>query len=173
MENQETSNLMMRLTNLAFKKTIPFCYGCYIEAPTGRCAQCHSDDLMRLLPSEGCEYGTDWVIRSLLSEALASIDTEEAFEDSIRSCYPETVTVGWMELDTVTVMKDSDSVSWDMAQSEWLDSEVSEGIIVTFDSGSTYYWTHEVEAYLDKCKLEESAAYAALSLLYFNYTCAS
>ncbi len=49
--------LMEKLRKLAFKKTIPFCYSCYSEAPTGVCSACGSDDLMRLLPGVGCEYG--------------------------------------------------------------------------------------------------------------------
>lgn len=56
------SELQTKLESLAFQKSIPFCYGCYTEAPTGRCNSCGSDDLIRLLPGIGCEYGTEWII---------------------------------------------------------------------------------------------------------------
>jgi len=39
--------------------------------------------------------------------------------------------VGWLELDTVTVLKDMDPVSWRCAQSEWESQEADEGNIVS------------------------------------------
>lgn len=143
------TELNSQLTQIAFKKTIPFCYGCYKEAPSGRCAFCHSDDLMRLLPGVGCEYGTEWVVKDLLAEALTPADLNEQFEDSIRSCYPETTTVGWMTFDTATLMKEMDPISWDIAKSEWESSEADEGIIVSFDKGGTYYRREDVEDYIE------------------------
>ena len=140
--------LQEQLNELAMKKTKPFCYSCYREAPTGRCEICGSDDLMRSLAGVGVEYGTEWVIEHLISTELDPIDTEEFFEESIRDCYPETTQVGWMELDTITVMKESDPIAWQMAISEWIDSEESEGLIISFDNGSTYYWMSDVEDFL-------------------------
>ena len=96
------SDILVKLKELAFKRTIPFCYCCYKEAPTGTCNICHSDDLMRLLPGIGCEYGTDWVIKEILREDLQEINLREAFEASLEGCYPETVQVGWLNLDTIT-----------------------------------------------------------------------
>lgn len=144
-----TNEMQTKLNELAFKKTIPFCYSCYEKAPSGRCQKCGSDDLMRLLPESGCDWGVDWVIKEILQAELSPADLSEAFEESVRSCYPETVQVGWLELDTVTVLKSMDPVSWDIAQSEYESEELDSETIVTFDNGSTYYWTHEVEALLD------------------------
>lgn len=140
------TEIQEQLTKLALKKSIPFCYGCYQEAPTGRCESCGSDDLMRLLPGVGCEYGTDWIVRSILESELTPVNLEEAFEESVRQCYPETVQVGWMTLDTVTVMKEMDPVSWGLAQSEWESQESDEGSIISFDNGGTYFWSSDVEA---------------------------
>jgi len=42
-----------------------------------------------------------------------------------------------------------DSVSWDLAQSEWEDQESDEENIISFDSGSTYYWKHDIESLLE------------------------
>ena len=141
-------NEQLRL--LALKRTIPFCYSCYHEAPSGTCKSCGSDDLMRLLPGNGVEYGTDWIVQAILAEELTPVDLDEEFEESIRQCYPETISVGWMTLDAVSVMKDQDPVSWSCAQSEWESQEADEGNIVTFDGGSNYYWKHELENLLEQ-----------------------
>lgn len=137
-----------KLKELAYKRSIPFCYGCYKEAPTGRCMSCGSDDLMRLLSGVGCEWGTDWIVKHIIKDELTPVDTDEAFGDSVNQCYPETVKVGWLELDTVTVLRDQDPVSWGMARSEWESNEADEGSLISFDNGGTYYWTSDVEGLL-------------------------
>lgn len=144
------TEILNQLEEIAFKKTVPFCYNDYIECPTGRCPQCGSDDLMRLLPGNGCEYGTFWVIKELLSEALTPADLEEAFEQSISDCYSETVTVGWLQLDPVTVLKEMDPTAWRIARDEYIDNETEEGNLLTFDNGSTYYWKHDVDNFIEK-----------------------
>ena len=68
---------------------------------------------MRLLPGVGCEYGTDWVIQEILAD-LSYVDIDERFEDSVRSCYPEQVDIGWLKVDTASAIKKLDPVSWDM-----------------------------------------------------------
>ena len=144
------SELLQKLSTLAFQKTIPFCYVCYTEAPTGCCKQCGSDDLMRLMPGVGCEYGTDWVVREILSQELTPIDIEETFEEFARECYPETTKVGWMELDTISVMKSMDPIWWQCAVREHESNEEAEGLIISFDSGSTYYLTADLEELTSK-----------------------
>lgn len=139
------SEIYKQLEALAFKRTIPFCYGCYIEAPSGCCHNCGSDDLMRLMPGIGCEYGVDWVIREILSEELEPVDIEEAFEQSIRDCYPKETKVGWMTFDTVTLMKENDPVGWRCALVDYESQEEADGNIVSFDGGATYYDARSVE----------------------------
>ncbi len=85
-------------------------------------------------------------------------NVEEAFERSIVDCYPETTKIGWLEYDTVTAIKELDPISWDCARSDWESNEESEGQIFSTDGGSTYYWTHEVETYLDENESEEDCA---------------
>lgn len=137
-----------KLEQLAYERTTPFCYSCYEEAPSGTCAKCHSDDLMRLLPGVGCEWGIKWVIEEILREELEAVDLEEAFEQSVRECYPEEAKVGWLTLDTVSVLKEMDPVSWRCALSDWESQEADEGQIITPDNGQTYYWLHDVEGLL-------------------------
>lgn len=139
------SELHQKLEELALKRSKPFCYGCYREAPNGLCRRCGSDDLMRLVPGVGCEYGTDWVIKHMLENELEKFDLDAAFEESVRQCYPETTKVGWLEVDTVDTMKEADPVSWRCAQSEWESNEADEESIISFDNGCTYYSMRDVE----------------------------
>lgn len=144
------SEIQKKLEQLALNRTTPFCYGCYIKAAKGVCPKCMSDDLMRHLDGVGVEWGTSWVIKHILEEELIPVDLEEAFEESVRQCYPETVQVGWMKFDTVELMKSQDPIWWNCALSEYESQEESEGTIISFDNGSTYYSTNEVEELLDQ-----------------------
>lgn len=98
----------------------------------------------------GWNTETDWVINHILEEELTSVDLEEAFEESIRQCYPEETTLGWAKFDTVELLKSQDPISWDCALSDYESQEESEGAIISFDNGSTYYSTNEVENLLDQ-----------------------
>jgi hypothetical protein len=133
------SEIYKQPETLAFERSIPFCYGCYTEAPSGCCQSCGPDDLMRLLPDVGCEYGVDWIIKHILETELTPIDLEEAFEQFVRECYPEETKVGWMTFDTVRLMKECDPVGWRCILADFESQEDSEGNVVSFDSGSTYY----------------------------------
>ena len=137
--------LQDKLENLARSRTIPFCYSCYCRAPSGRCERCHSDDLMVELPGSGVEYGLTWMIDEIIETELDPVNTDEVFEEFTRGCYPETVTVLWMNLDSVTVAKEMDPISWDVAKSEWLDQEIEEGNLVTTSGGQKYFWSHDIE----------------------------
>lgn len=150
--------LTKRLEAVAWKKSKPFCYGCYKEAPTGRCVSCSSDDLMRLVDGVGVEYGIDWVVKHLVHENVEPADTASAFEESVRGCYPEEVKIGWLTYDTVLAIKDLDPVSWEMAEGEWIDQEVNEENLVTFDNGATHFWKHDIEQYLDDVESKLEAA---------------
>ena len=146
------------LTQIALKKSIPFCYLCYTRAPSGKCAICGSDDLMYELPGVAVEYGTDWLLREVLRKHLTPADTLDAFEQSAAECYPETVKIGWIEYDTVTAIKELDPVSWEMAQIEWIDNELSDGNLVTFDNGSNYYWISDIEQFIEESAPDSESA---------------
>lgn len=144
------SQIKKQLIELAYKYSKPFCYNCYKEAPTGQCQCCGSDDLMRLVPEVGCEYGTDWVIEHILKTELIEVNLEEIFEQSIRDCYPETTKVAWCEFDTITLLKENDPISWSCALSDYTSQEESEGNIISFDGGSNYYFTSDIENLVDQ-----------------------
>ena len=155
MSKRET--IYNQLTALAFQESIPFCYQCYIKAPTGKCDNCESDDLMRVMDGVGCEWGTEWVIEEILKEHLEPINEKEAFEDMIEGCYPMETKVGWLELNTVDILKTMDEISWDIAQDEYISSLEEDEEVISFDNGSTYFWTNEIEELLEN-KLQKSAS---------------
>lgn len=150
-----SDDLVEALNEIALKNSIPFCYSCYEEAPTGTCTRCCSDDLMRLVRGVGVEYGNDWVIEHLISEHCTPADISEAFEDSIRGCYDETVQIGWIEYDVINAIKELDPVSWDVAESDWVSSEVSEGNLIEFEH--SYYWLHDIETFVSEMKQPKGA----------------
>lgn len=151
------TEIQNKLEKIAYAKSIPFCYGCYQDAVTGKCKSCGSDDLMRKLPEYGVEYGPEWIVDVLIKENLEPIESEEVFSDMLRECYSETVQVGFLTLDTVTVMKDQDPIAFNMAESEYMDSLLEDEQVVTFDNGSNYYWVHDVEQFLEEHEPEEVA----------------
>ena len=89
-------------------------------------------------------------MREILREHLTPSNTLEAFEQSVAECYPESVKIGWIEYDTVSALKELDPISWVMAHGEWLDVEVSDGNLITFDNGSTHYWVSEMDRFIEE-----------------------
>jgi len=102
------------------------------------------------LPGIGVEYGSEWLLREILREHLTPANTLEAFEQSVAECYPETVKIGWIEYDTVSALKELDPVSWNMAHSEFIDVEVADGNLITFDNGSNYYLVSEIDRFIEE-----------------------
>lgn len=103
---------------------------------------------MRFIPVMGCEYGVDWVIRHLIEEALDPVELEVVYEDFIKGLYPENANIGWITVCTIDALKVLDPISWDLAVNEWVNSEVEDGNLVTFDSGNSYFWKSEIEEFL-------------------------
>ena len=140
-----------RLEKLAYKVSRPFCMGCYIEAPQNVCPKCGSDDLARFHQETRWVSAAPFIIEALIEENLTPVDTEEAFSESVREIYPETTQVAWLTLDTASVCREQDPVSWRIARGEWEDASIEDELITTFDN-STYYWTHDIEQYLDQAR---------------------
>ena len=141
--------LKCKLEELARLKSVPFCYGCYREAQTGRCESCGSDDLMRLLRGVGCEYGTDWVVRELVGRVDSPIDLDEEYERFLSEMYPEPVSICGVEFDPAWAFKQLDPIAFELAQSEWLDSLVDDGVVLSVDGEATYSWTDDLAAWVD------------------------
>ena len=155
MSKRET--IYNQLTALAFQESMPFCYGCYIKAPTGRCDNCGSDDLMREMEGVGCEYGTDWVIEEVLKKHLKPVNQEETFENMMEDCYPTETKVAWLEIDTIDTLKTMCPCDWNMAKDEYIYNLEQDEEVLSFDNGSTYFWTYDIESLIaEKLKKEAS-----------------
>lgn len=140
MKNAQFQNLR----KIALEETIPFCGNCQKPVLIDRCELCGSEDLMRLIDGVGSDYGTDWVIAHILKTSLKKVNLDQVFEEHISSCFQATTKVGWLDLDTIQVLKEMEAVSWQIAQSEYtyylqLDEE-----IISFDKGHTFYWMNDV-----------------------------
>jgi hypothetical protein len=61
-------------------------------------------------------------------------------------------------MDTISILKRLDPVSMDLAEGEWIDAELTDGNLITFDHGGSYYWTRDVEAFLAETEINEDAA---------------
>lgn len=144
------NEILQKLEQIALNRTTRFCFSCHVKAPEGVCPVCHSDDLGHTMDGVGADWSIEFAIDYILQEELTPVDLDKAFEETIRSCYPDEFTVGWMTLDTVSVMKDQDPISWGCAQSDWESQEEEEGNIISFNNGSTYYWTHDLEELVDR-----------------------
>ena len=75
---------------------------------------------MRVMDGVGREWGTEWVIEGILRQHLEPVNQEENFESMIEDCYPTETKIGWMDLNTVDILKTTDEVSWDIAKDEYI-----------------------------------------------------
>ena len=88
-------------------------------------------------------------LRKFLRNTLKPVNQTEAFEDMIEGCYPTETKVGWLELSTVDILKTMDEIAWDIAKDEYISSLEEDEEIISFDNGSIYYWTNEIEELLE------------------------
>ena len=140
------TEILKKLETIAQERTIPFCMSCYIKAPEGKCPCCHTDDLARWMDGVGLDWSLDFAIQYILQEELTPIDLDELFEDSLRSCYPETTQVGWMNLDTIEVMKSLDPISFRIARDEYFDELESNNEIIYIENETNFYWICDLES---------------------------
>ena len=112
---------------------------------------------MRVMDGVGCEWGTEWVIEEILKEHLEPVNQEKVFEEMMEDCYPTDTKVAWLELDSIDILKKMCPCDWDMAKDEYIYNLEQDEEVMSFDNGSTYYWTNEIEELLEN-KLHKSAS---------------
>ena len=149
--------IIKRLETLALKGTIPFCRSCFKKAPTGRCPQCKTDDLMKLHEETGCEYGVDWYIPEILKNHLEPVNEERIFKAMIEDCYPNNTRVAWIKLNTVEILKEVCPCDWETACNDYISDLEANEQLISFDDGSTYYWANELEKFIGE-KLKQGEA---------------
>ena len=64
---------------------------------------------------------------------------------------------GWLELSTTDILKTMDEVAWDIAKDEYISSLEEDEEVISFDNGSTYFWTHDIENLIEE-KLKQEAS---------------
>ena len=131
------AEIRTKLEARAMKATIPFCDTCCKNCPTGRCAHCGSDDLMKYMPGVGIQHGLEWAFEHLVDD-IESVDTEEVFERMIKSFYNKTSHIGPLEVDTLATLKEYSSW-WHIAKKHYILELVSEGQLTKI--GGKHYWT--------------------------------
>lgn len=134
------------LETVAYNKSKPFCYGCYMEVKEVYCEKCHSDDNMRLVDGVGVEYGIEWVIEHLISENCAPV-AEDYAENSLRELYGETMQVGWITVDPLDAIKTLDPISFRIALDEYMDGFRSDGEIVEVDGDD--FWKDDIIKFIE------------------------
>ncbi|MDG6220418.1 MAG: hypothetical protein QCI38_03095 [Candidatus Thermoplasmatota archaeon] len=147
--------LYEKLEKIADKRTMPFCYLCYVDAPGGRCARCGTDDLMRHLSGVGVEYGYEWVIEHLIRQEVEDIseeDQESLFMDFIDDCYNEETKIAFLTVNTAWAVKQLDPLAFEMALHEYFDVEAH------VEVGSRLYsisaiesWAEDITGKLENC----------------------
>ena len=148
--------IFKQLTVLAFQESKLFCYLCYREIKTSHCPKCGTDDFMRLLEGVGVEYGTEWVIEDILKKHLEPVNENKVFEEMMEGCYPTETKVGWLELSTIDILKTLSPCDWRLAQGDYMSSLEEDVEIISFDNGSTYFWTSDIESLIEE-KLKKEA----------------
>lgn len=96
------------------------------------------------------------MIEEILKEHLEPVNQTESFESMIEGCYPTETKVGWLELSTADILKTMDKVSWDIAKDEYISSLTENEEVMSFDNGSTSFWTSDIENLIEE-KLEEAS----------------
>ena len=56
----------------------------------------------------------------------------------------------WLELDTLTVFREQDPISWHCAQSNWESQEADGENFLSFDNGSAYYHASAIESLVEQ-----------------------
>jgi hypothetical protein len=128
MSYQMTEEQEEQFKDLAYKRSKPFCYGCYVLAPDGVCKKCGSDDLMRHVDGVGVEYGIEWVIEHLIASECEEVEfDEDSYDEMLDECYP-TVSIGSSTFEASTILKECDPICYRIGNDEYFDSLASDNL---------------------------------------------
>jgi len=156
----QRDTVIAKMDELVYAKTKPFCYTCYREAEViddyARCLKCGSDDLMRLWPGYGCEYGTETFYRPLL-DALdsqrAEADLSDDWWEEIETSAYGQITIAGITWDTGHVLRELDPIAFQCGKLDYIASLEEDGEVI--EVGDQHYWVSQLEDVLDEA-LEEA-----------------
>ena len=78
-----------------------------------------------------------------IKEVLEPFDSEKDLEEIVEDSYPQFVKIGWLEVETVQILKKMDKVQWKMALRDRENDLVNDNYIVYV--GDNYYYTRKVK----------------------------
>jgi len=139
------SDIAEHLKQLAWEQSEAFCYNDYIKVPKDKngntfCPKCGSDDLMRILPYDGPEYGIEWVMEAIIQQEwklVSSSDIKKATEDFIDELYPDGFEICGGQYYASDILKNCSPGDFEAQVSEYQDRQVEDGYWV--EVGNSVY----------------------------------
>ena len=143
--------LLKRLNRIAYKKSKPFCYSCYVTVKGSHCRLCGSDDLMRE-DCNGVEWGTSHIIDTILSESdISTIDLDEAYDQMLDECYEE-IKMGYNTWAPSDVLKNMSPGDYELGKGEYLHSLLDDE--QALEINGKYYWEHDISKMVEELEQE-------------------
>jgi hypothetical protein len=139
-----TDTIQDQLTELAYELTDNFCYGCYQVVEGDNCPKCGSDDFMRHLDGVGVEYGTEWVVDSLIKEHCDPVDGEQLFEEMLDECYPP-YNAGYGEYTAGQIVRELDPTTFRCGVADYLSDEDQ-----FMEVDGEYYQVYDIEQMIEE-----------------------
>ena len=68
----------------------------------------------------------------------------------IEDCYPMDTKVTWVEINTIDILKEMCPCDWKLACDEYIYNLEQDEEIMSFDNGSSYFWTSDVENLIEE-----------------------
>ncbi|MFK7822799.1 MAG: hypothetical protein AB8G05_01480 [Oligoflexales bacterium] len=143
--------LLERLDKIAYKKSKPFCYSCYVRVRGSHCKRCGSDDLMRE-DHNGVEWGTNHIVETLLDEEpLEPACITDSYDLMLDECYPE-VKMGYNTWSPSDLQKNMSPGDYEYGKGEHLDYLIESEQII--EVSGRYYWEAEIRDFVEGLEYE-------------------
>ena len=140
------------IKEIAIQKSQPYCYQCSIIVNQKYCPSCNTDDLMRVVPGVGNEYGIEWVIEHLINTNLEPVDIDKEFHELLEELYqsPPKLCGAYVGQSQADILKDYDPAQYRQMLLDEIDGREKDGVIFTIDNGDTYFSTTDLIAFIDE-----------------------
>ncbi|NRA43466.1 MAG: hypothetical protein HRU09_00785 [Oligoflexales bacterium] len=134
-------DLLERLDKIAYKKSQPFCYSCYVRVKGSHCRLCGSDDLMRE-DKNGLDWGIDHIIETILDdEPVEHACITDSYDLMLDECYPE-VQMGYNTWTPSDLLKNMSPGDYEYGKGEHLDHLIESEQVIEINGN--YYWEAEI-----------------------------
>ena len=145
------SDLLKRLDKIAYLKSKPFCYSCYVPVKGSHCPGCGSDDLMRE-DCNGVEWGTSHIIDTIIQDSdLEPIDLATSYDELLDEIY-EPVTMGYCTWYPSDLLKTMSPVDYSLGKNEYLDSLIDDNQVIEINA--SHYWERDLNRLIESLEDE-------------------